>query len=563
MKLMPTNWIHFLASLFTALLHGHAYPQPWVFSKLVMLFKKGSREQCDNYRGISLMDSVAKVFDMVLNRRLTSWFTPDREQAGAQRRRGCAEHLVTLRLIIDLARHKRKKLYVIYVDFSKAYDRIPRDLMVRKLLEHGCGSQMTRIIASMYSSTKMILRSAILTSTMGVRQGSPTSCLLFTLVVNDLIRNLKAKCAPDGFLGWLHCLMMMDDTVLLATSRQRALEKMQILVDFCHESGMQINAKKTKFMVINGEADDHRPLLLGSLSVGNCNTYTYLGLVFTQDGSTMSAVKAQCAAKTPHVVKFEAFVQKNSDMAFQVKRKVFDAALSTAILYGCEAWMSPAAIEQAAPMYNGCVRSLLGVRKTTASDLCLVECGVPPVAVKVKAAQKRFFDRLLPDREHSNDDPLGFVWQMANRANTPCARYVRSLENFDATHELESLRNRIRASARTKFVTYTTLMNPSLEAPIMYETPDVPEYMRLVATKFRLSSHSLAIETGRWSRKPREERLCPECKIIQDECHALAQCQLNSTTRRKYAVDFSMPNFFSLPVRTWLKICFELVKNFI
>ena len=43
-------------------------------------------------------------------------------------------------------------------------------------------------------------------------------------------------------------------------------------------------------------------------------------------------------------------------------------------------------------------------------------------------------------------------------------------------------------------------------------------------TRFRLGSHNLPIETGRWSRTPRENRLCPRCKVLGDEIHFLFHC---------------------------------------
>ncbi|ELU04953.1 hypothetical protein CAPTEDRAFT_184957 [Capitella teleta] len=76
----------------------------------------------------------------------------------------------------------------------------------------GCGTTMVRTLAVIYKTTKMILRSATKTASVGVRQGSPTSCLLFTLLVNDMIRILKEKCQPDEYLEWMHVLMLMDVT---------------------------------------------------------------------------------------------------------------------------------------------------------------------------------------------------------------------------------------------------------------------------------------------------------------------------------------------------------------
>ena len=105
----------------------------------------------------------------------------------------------------------------------------------------------------MYKVTKSILGMAVITAIVGVRQGSPTSCFLFIIFVNVLIRNMKDRCPDDGFLKWLHVLMLMDDTVILATSRERLLEKLNILlrpvstvVDiFCHS----LNKHKKYFLV--------------------------------------------------------------------------------------------------------------------------------------------------------------------------------------------------------------------------------------------------------------------------------------------------------------------------
>ena len=59
-----------------------------------------------------------------------------------------------------------------------------------------------------------------MTAAIGVRQGSPTSCLLFTIFVNDLITMIKGGCGIDGFHRWLHIIVLMDDTVHLSTTRQ-------------------------------------------------------------------------------------------------------------------------------------------------------------------------------------------------------------------------------------------------------------------------------------------------------------------------------------------------------
>ena len=65
----------------------------------------------------------------------------------------------------------------------------------------------------------------------------------------------------------------------------------------------------------------------------------YLGSPFTSDGSLSSAIKVHAKTKLSHVIKFVPFMKKNNDMPYIVKRRVFDAALMSALLYGCKSWL--------------------------------------------------------------------------------------------------------------------------------------------------------------------------------------------------------------------------------
>ena len=62
----------------------------------------------------------------------------------------------------------------------------------------------------------------------GAKQGAANSCALFTFYVNGTIQKLK-EFGEDGFLGNLHSLLFMDDTVILATSREAVAKKLHIL----------------------------------------------------------------------------------------------------------------------------------------------------------------------------------------------------------------------------------------------------------------------------------------------------------------------------------------------
>ena len=245
-NLLPVQWFVTLAALFSNIFMSKDFPIAWIRAKIFVLFKKGDRTNPNNYRGISVINAIAKLYEMILCERLSQWFKPDREQAGAQRKRGCIEHIVTLRFITNAARMKRFKLFVVFVDFSKAYDIVPRKKLFMVMKRLGCGAVMLAALVAMYRTTESIIGSVVLAASQGVRQGSPTSCFLFIIFVNVLIRNVKVKCQSERFIEWLQILMFMDDTVLLSVTRENMCRKLKILCDYCDEYGMRVNNEKKK-----------------------------------------------------------------------------------------------------------------------------------------------------------------------------------------------------------------------------------------------------------------------------------------------------------------------------
>ena len=91
--------------------HG-VYPKSWSYSKICVIFEKGDYMETNNYRGICITNSLPKLYDSILNDRFMTWYTSLDEQAGAQAGRGCAEQLLTLWLLIDIARTDKLVLYV-------------------------------------------------------------------------------------------------------------------------------------------------------------------------------------------------------------------------------------------------------------------------------------------------------------------------------------------------------------------------------------------------------------------------------------------------------------------
>ena len=131
-----------------------------------------------------MIDALLKLYDKVLVGRLNKWWRSDDEQIGSKTGIACTDHILSLHLLMNIAKTSKVKLYILFVDFSKAYDRVSRSKLMRMLKESGCGRLMLRAILLMYKVTKLIYQDTIIRTNTGVKQGSPSSGFLFTFFIN-------------------------------------------------------------------------------------------------------------------------------------------------------------------------------------------------------------------------------------------------------------------------------------------------------------------------------------------------------------------------------------------
>ncbi len=85
LKYLPAQWIVTITALFNVIFSSGCYPPVWRIARMFAIYKKGNKMLPRNYRGIGVINCLAKLFDLVLCARLSSWFVPYREQSGSQR----------------------------------------------------------------------------------------------------------------------------------------------------------------------------------------------------------------------------------------------------------------------------------------------------------------------------------------------------------------------------------------------------------------------------------------------------------------------------------------------
>ena len=183
-------------------------------------------------------------------------------------------------------------------------------------------------------------------------------------------------------------------------------------------------------------------------------------------------------------------------------------------------------------MYMSAIKAMLGVRRSTSNLVGLLEAGFPTIVNRIQMAQKRLLRTLINERQGMVDDPFYFVWKLCEANKTNGYRYLQSILNKDI-NPTEDIKSLIMSKTGSKFITYRELINPSLVSPKLYTDSElnILDHERVHYTRLRTSSHNLAIEMGRWSRIPRDERWCKCGSSVQSEQHVLLECPLTRHLR--------------------------------
>ena len=504
----------------------------WCYNKLVVLFKKGARLLCGNYRGLSIGDTLGKLYGKILGNRLKLWMHVDSCQAGGQEKRGCTEHIIALRLLFDYAKKEKKKLFVIFVDFSKAYDKVPRKVLFEILKKLGCGKRFLSALMAIYKYTLNILNSEYIKATAGVKQGGPMSCILFIIYLNVMVVMIRAL-GNDSFLRDLHLMVLMDDTVLVASSKELAIKKFRVLMTFCQQYGMEVNQLKTNLMVVNGNGKDREEFECMGVTVKHAKSYIYLGSPFTEDGKIQNVIAMHIKTRTADLNKFRIFCKVNATMPYQYKKTVLQAAILSSLVYSCESWFTEN-LKQMEKLYISALKSLLGVRETTRTDVVLLETGMPTLQELIKKRSAAFIKKNVNDR--SDETPLVKIFKMCEEKETGGYLYIkRNLDN-PVEEYLVDVKQTMLAATTSKALKYKEI-NPNFNVHGVYNSKVyIDERKRVVFSKFRTSSHSLKIETGRWTRIAAEGRLCDCGKGVQDESHEVFKCQRTIAMQEKYRI---------------------------
>ena len=506
------------------------YPLEWIYLILRPEVKKGHSSKNPKLRGVAISSLLATLYDIIMDNRFKPWYKINPEQAGFRELQGCLVQIFCIYLLMELAKSLNETIFIGFIDYEKAFDFVNRCDVVRDLMSENAGSKFVRAVASMYMNTYYVPKVSDnstgepILARHGVTQGRKSSTSLFSFIMRNIPRSIKLK---DSFLQGNHVFQLADDSSI-ATNLFSELET---------GFGQAIDASDDKFMVTNTDKmfylhlcndpvrDDMKLANGCTISSAVNDEHLYLGMWFMASSEIWEQILCNFRHRSFNVKKFCEWLDINTMTPVNIKIHVLDACMFAAYLYGCECWsMSIDEVrESILAIERKLLKMILQVKPSTPNELLYVELGRCDVMCRIKQRQKRFFERC---KQLTDEDAI------LSRIMNLCThldfyKYYESLaDNLDQIN-LNEMKSSINNATTTYCMRYKEICGMSYNDCIYGQ--DLREDKRIIITKWRLSSHNLKIETGRYTKPPtaRDERVCSECtSVVEDEHHVVFQCPL-------------------------------------
>ena len=253
----------FLAPMFTKFFNNcidsSILPDDFKAACVTPLFKnKGKIDDVNNYRGISVLIPVAKVFEKILGEQIMSYFSRNLlffdGQHGFRADHSCETALHEILSDMNEILHEKLIALFLFIDFRKAFDLVDSDLLLLKLFHYGFSNSALALVKDYFSGRKQVVKfgssiSSFKDLQLGVPQGSVLGPLFFLIFINDLALALKN----------IKCKLFADDTTLyLANDKLDTLitsftNNLKYVLDWCNLTRLDINWKKTFIMFITNK----------------------------------------------------------------------------------------------------------------------------------------------------------------------------------------------------------------------------------------------------------------------------------------------------------------------
>lgn len=400
-----------LSTLFQHVWQTQCWPEQWTRGNIVPLHKSGSAANLDNYRGITLLATMSKLFEIVLNSRLTRWAEGNHklrdEQGGFRPNRRCTDQMFLLHEIIAARREEKLPTYCAFIDVRKAYDTVWRDGLWHSLWELDVRGKMYRMLKSMFA---VMRRSVVIDGDtsrpfeveLGVAQGAVTSPFLYASFINALLESLDASGRGVTIAGvHIASLAYADDIVLTAASSESLKALLAALAQYAAKWRFRFNATKSNVMVFGTKKQildaSKQEYSLAGETISMAQDYKYLGCEASALWGRPSCVINRLirAAKMKGAELSSAGGCRFNGVHALRSLRLWESYTRPVLEYASEVWTpTKAQAKKIESVVCEFARHALGVTRRTSNDFVMSELGMLSLAARRDELRLRYFQHL-------------------------------------------------------------------------------------------------------------------------------------------------------------------------
>ena len=424
----------FIASVWTS----KQLPQQWKDANIVTIFKrKGDKTLCDNYRGISLLSVAGKVLARVMLYRLLNHVVDvvvPESQCGFRRQRSTTDMIFVARLLQEKCREQHRDLFLAFIDLTKAFDTVNRDLLWDVLAKFGCPAHFLSVLQAFHEG--MVARVVMgghlsdpFLVNVGVKQGcvlAPVIFNLFLVAVTLVFRH--GVCTDDGIaikhrldgnlfntrrlqaqtkvdVDHIYELQYADDAALPSHTLQGLQRNTDIITETYRRVGLNVSVKKTEMLV----QDLHRPsgvhpsLIVNGTALSTVEQFTYLGSTLTANCNLSAEIQTRIRLASAAFGRLSRRVFYNRNLTIATKTAVYNAICISILLYGCESWTPYREHIKALESFHiKCLQGIQGIRwwhKVTHNEIRR-RSNVDPIEVTLAQRQLRWVGHVIRMPSH-------------------------------------------------------------------------------------------------------------------------------------------------------------------
>ena len=544
LQFLPQSLLNSILLLYQCIF-GNIYPSQWRNQLLLPVTKKGHETTNPKLRGIAIGPLFSRVFDIIVNKRFCTWYSPNPEQAGFRQHQGCLIQIFALFITMSMAIHLSKSLYIGLLDFEKAFDFMNRPSLLRDLMNKGIGSMFLDNLYNMYEKTfyvPKISENVIgeqIPANHGIAQGKNSSCNIFSFYMSDMKDSVKDMNVSD-FTEPNNMLQLADDTLIISEHTHSLAELFVRIFNYAKRKFIIINMDKTKYMQLT-EYPSLQNVVKDDISIEAVNPddgYNWLGFYLSYTSNVNKLIENNFKKKAANIGKFYAWLQINETTPFPLKLRVLYSCMLPALLYSCEAWGALDDLEKRIMLIEKkALKACLGVKQGTSDEIIYLEINKADIVASIYYRQYKFYQKFK--RLSCRESTARNIWQSYTQdRNQGEISFINHYETLNADIIRKNMCDRkslITISNKSMHKRYIDLFNLEYN-DILYNSM-INDKDRKIITRWRLSSHHLYIETGRYKNPPvvREERKCVICEEVEDEEHALLKCRAHEHTRNIYS----------------------------